>query len=138
MKETKTVDGHYRAMLLQTFSQMKLSELTELKIALIINKCDKSIREQKAKEILEDIKSCKTEEEVIKKLKLYPTRALTLEMVQSLAAELKQLGISMEIAIGIVHMLDTEEQAKQILEFMKTNQPTEQEVLHKLDEILTE
>ena len=70
IKEKKTVNGHYRVMLLQTCSQMNLSEHTELKISSIIKQCEANMREQKAKEILEILKTCKTEQEVIQKLEL--------------------------------------------------------------------
>ncbi len=66
----KVVRGTYRVKLLQTFSNMNLSESLQLKISRIIGNCDKSMREQKAKSILDLIQNCKTEKEVLQKLKL--------------------------------------------------------------------
>lgn len=60
----------YRTKLLQRFSEMKLSEALQIRISRIIGNCDKSMREQKAKSILELIQNCKTEEEVLEKMKL--------------------------------------------------------------------
>ena len=60
------------------------------------------------------------------------------QIVTDLAIQMKQLDIPQQTAIGVVHLLDTEEQAQQMLEFLKTNHPTEQEIFQKLDELLAE
>ena len=65
--------GHERAVLLNTFLQKDLSENTELKIAKVIKntieKFGSREADLKAKEITQIINSCKTEAEILAKIK---------------------------------------------------------------------
>ncbi len=72
MTTRKVSCGTQRAMLLKKFMDMKLSKATQSKIAHLFTICGKNTekREQKAKEILEVMETCRTEEEVIEKLGL--------------------------------------------------------------------
>ncbi len=72
LTERKTGNGHNRAMLLRKGFEMGLSENTENQISLLFRSCGDTTEEleQKAKEILEVMETCQTEEEVIKKLGL--------------------------------------------------------------------
>ncbi len=85
MRTRKTADGHYRAMLLKRFCEMKLSSSTQTMISEHFKNCHESEKEQKAKEILKAIQDCKTEAEVIKEIETFiankniPLRAICQE-----------------------------------------------------------
>lgn len=64
-------------------------------------------------------------------------KVLTEQMVRALAVEMKKLGMSKETVITVVHMMDTEKQAQEMLEYLKLEQPTDNQVLYqKMEEIL--
>ena len=58
-------------------------------------------------------------------------------MVTALAVEIKNLGMSRETAMAVVHMMDTQKQAQEMLEYLKKEQPKDDQTLyHKMEEIL--
>lgn len=63
------VNGHYRVLVLKWYWDMKLSETTCHRISKLIGECEKDERENMAKRILELTDDCKTEEEILQKLK---------------------------------------------------------------------
>ena len=64
-------------------------------------------------------------------------KVLTDQMVTALAVEMKKLGMSREVVMTVVHMMDTEKQAQEMLEYLKSEQPTDKQVLYqKMEEIL--
>lgn len=71
MRARKTANGHYRAMLLKRFWEMKLSASTQSMISEHFKNYHESEKEQNAKEILKAIQDCKTEAEVIKEIETF-------------------------------------------------------------------
>ena len=69
MTERKLVNGHYRALLLKFFMDRKLSIPTQETILDSFWICPEDKKEQLAEEILDLIKDCETEEEILQKLK---------------------------------------------------------------------
>ena len=69
MNMRQPVNGHYRVLVLKRYMEMNLSESAQFRISKAIGDCDKSEREHMAKTILELTDDCKTEEEVLQKLK---------------------------------------------------------------------
>ena len=62
---------------------------------------------------------------------------LTDEMVTDLALELKALNITKKTTTVVVHMLHTKQQAQEMLDYLKKEQPTDtQEIFKKMEEIL--
>ena len=70
MIERKTGNGHYRVLLLRKVTQMRLSESTQLMISSTFRPYGKNTEalEANAKELLQKIEGCQTEEEVIRAL----------------------------------------------------------------------
>ena len=63
MKQKEKTTGTQRVKLLMTTSKMNLSNASQKKIAKHIGSLDKADREQRAKEINEQLMNCKTTEE---------------------------------------------------------------------------
>ena len=70
MNVNKTDVESWRRKLLILFSEMKLSPNTRLAISRIMASYSKSEKESAARELVKKIQECKTEVEVITKLKL--------------------------------------------------------------------
>ena len=63
-------------------------------------------------------------------------KVLSDEIVKALANELKMLGHDKHIAIGVVHSMRSEEQAREMLEYLQSEQPEDSQLIYaKLDEI---
>ena len=54
----------------------------------------------------------------------------------AIARQMGALNLPEDTAIGTILMLDTEEQAQMMLEYLKTAKPNKAEVMDKLEEIL--
>lgn len=68
--QEKIGNSHHRAKLFKITGEMNLSMSTDRAISSLMNGLSPSMKESMAKEILEIIKDCKTEKEVIQKLQL--------------------------------------------------------------------
>lgn len=64
-------------------------------------------------------------------------KVLSDEVVGALAEELKNLGHDKNLAIVVVHMMKTQKQACEMLEYLKREQPTDDQALYlKMEEIV--
>ena len=62
---------------------------------------------------------------------------LSRQMVMDLATEMNNLEMTRETISGVVHMLDSMEQAQEMLEYLRTEKPTDEQILfRKMEEII--
>lgn len=64
-------------------------------------------------------------------------KVLSDETVRNMAREFKKLGFEKKVGLGVVHMMDSEEHAQEMLDYLRTEQPTDDQVVYcKMEEIL--
>ena len=69
MERRKLVNGHYRTLLLKLFLDRKMSIPTQEIISEPFRGCPEEEKEQLAKDILDVIQECETEEEMLQNLR---------------------------------------------------------------------